>query len=112
MPPNAKQKAAIIEVIEQDADIRMAYCDPETGKTCAIGGLAKAAGWEFDQHFIHLSNVEQITSNSPPITALRNHIKKHYGLTKVQQARIQRLNDITFNHDERRTTIIEYVKSI
>lgn len=103
---NHKQKVKILKVIKSDCQIRRRYQD-EQGQTCAIGGMAKAAG-------IKLPPAGS-RNNGVGITGLKRmsgNLRKHYGLRIFDLMQIQGLNDEIANRRQRKKLIAEYVGTL
>lgn len=112
---NKAQRDRIIEVIKNGAEIASRYSDA-SGRTCAIGGLAKAASIPFPGYRSPGNRkgvlVLEYQRGAKRWGQLANRLYKEYGLTHDQQADIQRLNDGHYHQDERRAAIIEYIMSL
>ena len=103
-----EQKQQIINIIENDCLSHCLYIS-YTGKTCAIGALAQAAGWDFRDETTY-KNAQPILS--PSNRPLAQHVSDAYELTFDQLECIQRLNDAYYTVEERRIAIIKYINTI
>ena len=97
---NQKQYERVLEIIEQDCELRFDYVDKE-GRTCVVGALALAAG--YDESLLHEHHRVRIDNES--LVSLRKDIYKVFGLTKRHLVRLQDLNDIYEDSESRRLGI-------
>lgn len=127
-------KEKVIEVIMGDAEITHAYINAE-GQTCAIGGLAKAAGYELDYELMEgmkapgyaemddfSRNLRKLNSKRighifdsddiNPVVEMGLLIHKTYGLTASQMRSIQHINDAFSDREERQRAIVEFVETL
>lgn len=111
-----RNKQQAIEVIQNDAEIRCQYINHE-GQTCAIGGLAKAAGLDLGFLLKHTaaagtSNGMGILYKGRYIGRVRAAIRKHFNLTPEQMWDIQERNDRFKERQDRQQSIIEYLLTL
>lgn len=91
---NATQREQVIAAILDDCDIVEAYVNTE-GKTCAIGGLCKAAGLPIILDEAVAWNITSIKYGGGVVDNIRKGLQEFYGLTIDQQQTIQDINDRT-----------------
>lgn len=118
----ALRKRAIIAAIEADCEIGGRYANA-LGETCAIGGLAKAAGVSLTtlrnagENRIHIKRRKASYALYSEVAldalqTIRTAITKRFGLTVADMISIQYLNDRRIFRDGRREAIVAYIKSL
>lgn len=126
MPTNTtpEQRARAIEIIRNDAQIQQVYIDPSTGETCAIGGLAKATGFDLGILLQTQSNSAKIGSHLMPhenallnvraaqMSNLAEHLEHHFGFNVHELTNIQQLNDLHQDRALRQNKIINYIERL
>jgi hypothetical protein len=111
--PTIAQKERIVEIIKNDAAARFRY-KTETGETCALGGLAEAAGFIFDDDFRLAYNEQAIDfyDRDPDFFNLISLLTTTYGLSEPQLATIQAINDNNEDPAKRHQALITYVMGL
>jgi hypothetical protein len=109
-----KQKQEVLELIAKDCERQYIYLAPESGKTCALGHLARAAGVSDD--ILMRASIMSIDSvyrggslmeqDYRAVEIIRDAIKDRFGLTLVEMQQIQKLND---NHNATREQRVELI---
>jgi hypothetical protein len=103
MTPKIKK---IVAVVRKDATTRFIYKKPN-GTTCAIGGLAEAAGIPLPP-----KDSFEVSILSSQVTSFADALSNHYGLSLDQLDSIQDINDQHRLTTSRRKAIIDYVESL
>lgn len=115
----ALRKKAIKATINTDAEAQFEYLN-EQGETCAIGGLARAAGVNDEtlraarSYFINTGKNNMRGDEADEYAALariRRTIARRYGLTNRQQQEIQNANDAINKQEDRRAAIVALVET-
>lgn len=94
-----KNREQLLEIINNDCDISGEYYNPETGETCAIGGLLKETGFDmsyFTQPWKAKGSNYKQKKNTVGIKQLPKalkHLHQVFGLNRNQAETIQIQND-------------------
>lgn len=104
-----KNKQLAISAIRKGCQLRERYYDPETKRTCAIGCLALLAG--VSKKDLRLSAGIPIHCSGAP-SVLREAISCKFGLSAVDQIKIQVKNDNEQDLEIRRALIIKFLESL
>lgn len=127
-----KNKEKLIKVIQEDCEIRHAYY--AGGATCAVGGLAKAAGFEMERFFEKIPlEGSNLTFNEERVGALENWneysigsvvetpnvlrdavraIEEEFGLDVNVLQEIQNINDFYTEANTRRVEILAFIAQL
>ena len=99
---NETQRLELLAITQADCRLRERYLDPDTGKTCAVGAFALAAGVSREMLLqaagTTISPYIERTDLGPahPQSAarqIREAITQRFGLSKYDLQRIQQAND-------------------
>jgi hypothetical protein len=104
---NKKQAEAAIKVIKCDATLSSEYINDE-GSMCVIGGLAHAAGIT-NKHLIKCG-CNTVLCNHPSIAKVVAAIQRKFGITRLEQQHLQRINDSILRVTMRRKKLIASVR--
>lgn len=105
---NKKQFKMAAAVIRNDATLRCANYDPDSGDACVIGGLSIAC--RVPKKI--LMSFEGIGVSWASAVTVRDRLLEVYGLDKAQLMRLQQINDGEKELPLRRKRLIAYLKSI